>query len=72
LPRFRQSSAAHCHGETTDNLTNRPENKGLPERNDNCSVLLHTDFSRRRELHVYQPQAKKIDFAGEMIFNQQR
>ena len=33
---------------------------------------LYEDFSRRRELHVYEPQAKKIDFAGEMFFNQQQ
>ncbi len=32
---------------------------------------LYADFSSRRELHVYEPQAKKIDFAGEMLFGRQ-
>ena len=31
---------------------------------------MYADFSRRRDLHVYEPDAKKIDFAGEMVFNQ--
>jgi len=39
LPPFRQSAAAHCHGGITDNLTNRPENKGLSKRNETCPVL---------------------------------
>ena len=32
---------------------------------------MYEDFSRRRDLHVYQPQSDKIDFAAEMVFNQQ-
>ena len=32
---------------------------------------MYEDFSRRRDLHVYQPQSGKIDFAAEMVFNQQ-
>ncbi|MCY7377657.1 MAG: glycosyltransferase [Pyrinomonadaceae bacterium] len=33
---------------------------------------MYADFSRRRELHVYEREAERIDFAGEMSFNQQR
>lgn len=33
---------------------------------------MYEDYSRRRELHVYESEAERIDFAGEMSFNQQR
>ena len=30
---------------------------------------MYADFSRRRDLHIYEPEAEKIDFAGKMAFN---
>jgi len=53
----------------------RHQNRLRPNSTDKLFALydqLYADFSSRRELHVYEPQAKKIDFAGEMFFNQQR
>lgn len=32
---------------------------------------MYEDFLRRHDLHVYQPQSGKIDFAEKMVFNQQ-
>ena len=31
---------------------------------------MYADFSRRRDFHVYEPEAEKINFAGEIIFDQ--
>jgi len=31
---------------------------------------MYEDFSSRRDFHVYEPEAERVDFAGEMVFNQ--